>query len=355
METNKSISKPVFIFSLFLLISFINLDGQVFNVKIKVGVIMKSGDIKSIARQDFLILDADIISDFIKSSESDFGIDFIEVEKTIKEKLDYENKIKMYEDKITSLNDQINSLNEQLIILTKKKDEYDGPELQSQYLLLKKHLKSSIDIGKRWNLSKDFQNYYQSMGNNVLNYNDFMWLLFRVQRNYVFVLEENRNEIFNKVWKNQYEEFKKIAEFFIEREKSIENSIEIIKSEISDIKSKLSENNDKKVSFESKLNLEVLNQIDIIKSKEIDEYRNRFIKSIRVPFKTNLLGEASISLPMGKYYIVGIGQVNENEVIWNSPISIEKDAQYYELSNDNALSINNASIMETIKKLFSRK
>ena len=352
METNKSFSKSVFIFSLFLLISFINLDGQVFNVKIKVGVIMKSGDIKNIARQDFVILDADIISDFIKSSESYFGINRAEIEKTIKEKFDYENKIKMYEDKIISLNDQINSLNKELNILTKKMDEYDGPELQSQYLLLKKHLKSSIDIGKRWNLSKDFQKYYQSMVNDFLNYGDFMWLLIRVQRNYVFVLEENQNEKFNKVWKIQYEEFNKIAEFFIEREKSIENSIEKIKKEISDINLKLSGNNDEKVIFERKLGIEVLNQIDIIKQKEISKYRNRFIKSIKDSFKTNLLGEASISLPKGKYYIVGFGQINENEVIWNTPISIEKDAQYYELSNDNALSINNASMMETIKKLF---
>jgi len=88
------------LFILVLIATLVNCNGpKPLNVKIKVGVVMKSGDVKNVARQDLIISKADIIDLWEASKKNNRWIPDL-IRKDTQDELGYDAKINSFRESI---------------------------------------------------------------------------------------------------------------------------------------------------------------------------------------------------------------------------------------------------------------
>jgi hypothetical protein len=313
MKKQFSIILIVLLFSLFSFSSNAEL-----NVKIKAGVVMKSGDVKNIARQDIYILKADVMAIWEKNTPNIINRRIIETD--VKKAADYDNKIAAYQSQI----DKYQSLSYER---TAKKEKL----LEDIRTQLKQNLKESRDLGNKWGVNDMFDK--------LLNYylGDFDYLkscMEEADKKYLDLLNRQITEEFNTTFRAQYEKFKKINEVMEKLEK--ENKTENQSSKINEI---IKERDSFKKDIEEKISKKEIDARNIFLYQR-DERDKAFIgmlkQNIILVAKTNLNGEATIKVAKGQYYIFFVATIADNTIMWNSRTDIFSDNQYIELSNDNA-------------------
>ena len=291
------------------------------NVKIKAGVVMKSGDVKNIARQDVFILKADVMA--IWEEKTPNIIDRIDrriIESDAKRSADYDTKIALYQSKI----DNYRSLSSEK---TMKKEKL-AEDIRTQ---LKQNLKDSIELGKKWGVQEIF--------NTLLNYymGDYDYLkscMEEADKKYLDLLTRKITEEFNITFRAQYEKFKKINELIEILGK--ENKSEDQSARINEI---IKERDLFKKDIEEKIAKKEIEERNVIISQR-DERDKAFMDMLKqnvvLVAKTNLNGEATIKVAKGQYYLFLVATIAENTIMWNYRTDISSDNQYIELSNDNA-------------------
>lgn len=329
-----------------LLIIFVSCAPKKDNVRIKAGIIMKSGDIKNVARHDFLVTKADLIA-ILMTSKKEHIKDMKSIEKEIKAEMEYDNKI--------------NNLQNEL---TKHQDEFDkqGKALSDMYIVngkiakeildkLKDHIRRSIDIhGKYPTTEKRFfdiklESLKYGM-DNVRSYDEFRDSLKKVILDPIEWFYKERLEkiyrglSYENFMNNQIKELKEIGNSIDKLEpdvSAIDTKILELRNEINKLKNEI---NKLKNELKSKINA----RFSLYENKAVNDFQAKLKKASTETFKTNLNGEASLTIEKGQYYIFGIAQVVQSTVIWNLPVNIEDKEHYFELSNDNAFAIDDVTL-----------
>lgn len=339
--------KKYFLFVLISLLTiFVSCAPKKDSVRIKAGVIMKSGDIKNVARHDFLVTKADLIA-ILRTSKKEYIKDMKSIEKEIEAEMEYDNKT----------NNLQNELN-------KHQDGFDkqGKALSDMYIVsdkiakeildkLKDHVRRSIDIhGKYPTTEKRFFDIkLESLKfgtDNVRSYDEFRDSLEKV---IIDPIEWFYKERLEKIYRGlSYENFMNNQ---IKELKEIRNSIDKLEPDVSAINTKIlelrneinklkNEMNNLRNELKSKINA----RFNLYENKAVNDFQARLKRVTTATFQTNLNGEASLTIEKGQYYIFGIAKVGQSTLIWNLSVNIEDKEHYFELSNDNAFAIDDVTL-----------
>jgi len=82
---------------------------KTYNVKIRVGVVLRSGDVKNVARRDLIISKADIIDLWETSKKNDRWTPAL-ITKDAKDELGYDAQLKLFQESIDEISPPINQL-----------------------------------------------------------------------------------------------------------------------------------------------------------------------------------------------------------------------------------------------------
>ena len=347
---------------------------QIINVKIRAGVVMKSGDIKNIARQDLLILKADLISIWVKKYQ---------VEKDIKANSKYEQKMAFYQNNINKINKDIvdksaeinNILSDKSVEINKFISDIsaelshiiaDNSAAKSQIIKsvtsrLKQNLEISFELGKRWGVQEAFErlkSYY------VGDYNYLLSCIKDVEKKYLELLKRNFTDEYVKTFNNQYEDFKVIIKLLdeintadkdeLERKNKIAKERDIFTKELNKYIGER-DSSIEKIDKERDVFIKEMNNNIKTKKEEVElEFQNKLKENYVLAAKTNLNGETSFTVTKGDYFIFFIAEIAENKIIWNYHVALSNDNQYIELSNDNAYSIGNKELVHELSVAIYR-
>ncbi|MCX6561801.1 MAG: hypothetical protein NTZ26_14965 [Candidatus Aminicenantes bacterium] len=316
-------------------------------INLKVGVVMKSGDVKNVARQDFVVSKIDILTILPKTEASgNASYNFLQhqdIENNVKNQIDYDNKNRTLQSQIISLNNQINSLNERLSVLQNEKQA----EIETLLPALKQNMKLACD------LSLQYGGGFTRFDEGNRSYAEIRSAIIEQEALYKKITSQDWQPGLKKEWAGLHTGFLGVLDSFrridaplnslrVEIEKkrasinSIKSEIEALKSDLAKRVSEISDK-DKKQSAQEAASLEEKRIANLENS--FTEFQKKFSESIITTFKTNLNGDAEIILPKGKYFVVGIAQIGLNEIFWNYSILIDKGPQKFELSNDNSTDI----------------
>jgi len=330
--------KKYFVFILIcLLINCISYAAKESNVKIKAGIILKSGDIKIVARQDFLVTKADLIA-ILRTSKKNHIKDMKSIEEEIKAEMDYSNKINSLQNELDKYQDE---LNRQKVL----SDMYgvDGKIRKEILDKLEKCIDRSIDYHSKEPMEKNFLfiklNSLKYGMDNARSYDEFRnkvkeEIIGPIEWFYKQQLEKKISLTFD--YEDQIKELKEIRDLIDKHEPDVSainakilklrNEIKKLKDEINMLKNELKSKIDERLIF--------------YENKATNDFQVELKKASSKTFQTNLNGEASLIIERGQYYIFGMAEIGQNKIIWNFPVNIKEKEHYFELSNDNAFAIN---------------
>jgi hypothetical protein len=299
------------------------------NVKIKVGVVMKSGDVKIVARQDLITTKADII-DLWETSKKNNKWNPDLIRKDTQEELGYDAKINSFRESINEKSIPINQLR---------------ANLQRQREILAQRLYEHIE-----------KSYQEAPGSLNVSFsyltNHSVGLdeagLRAVDNKYKQLIDDNANpwaEV-KQFLETRYAEFKEIKgsyRRYVNALAAVNTSKE--QHELNDLlkeREKFSEYFSKKVAEKDKSYFEKARSEFLLKFKEV-------LVSV---FKTDLNGEANVRIPKGKYFIFCSSEIGLNHITWDYATTIAKEGQYIELANDNASSFEDGKTAQLLKLLY---
>jgi hypothetical protein len=304
---------------------------NIYNVKIKAGIVMKSGDIKNIARQNIYILKLNIIP--LIEANKETNID--NIKRQIKSEANYENKMVSYDDEKKKLESSI------LTTYSQNKPFYENLSKQ-----LNEHFLKSFQMGGAWGVQEYFRRFNT---NSISNYDEIKTIMDDAAQKYIEILNIDRGVNYKEAWTKQYDEFKKLKAQYNQKE----NEINVYRNLINKV-------DKEKQTFIEEIELKATkyNGDSIEKNKKefqakIENFQKIFIENTVLTEKTNLNGEANIKINGGTYYLFLFAELADNKILWNYPLNIEKDNQYIEISNDNAIAIN-GGLTETIKAYMTK-
>jgi hypothetical protein len=294
------------------------------NLKIRAGLVMKSGDIKKVARQELIILKDDLV-ELWDNSKSDKWKQKDVVDRDIKENLEFENRMTKLKGAIADSK-----------IIIQRESARVQKEIED-HIAKSGGLLQYSDEDNKFFVSLLIQYEMQKLKDNELgeiNYNNIKEVIKLVESHYYRrIVTEGMVGYYEKILRERYEIFKEIEK----KANEVERNINI---------------NNEKIRYNN-------NQIEVTK-KEIENkanglhelskryFKNLLEKSVILTTKTNLDGEIDIVLNKGNYHIFGLAQLAENYIVWNLPIIIKNNNEYIELSNDNAYSLNNMALYQEL-------
>lgn len=224
------------------------------NITVKVGVVMNSGDIKNVARQEFLITNTDVVSFWKESKKM--------IEKEIGAELDYENKMNNFEKEKNKYES-----------IVAQKTARNNPQLSKMVDDLK------VNINKRRKLIGTLRISFSDieiLEMEKINYDEIKEIINKNDQIYKNKIKSFRSiESFHRDLIKQYEEFKKIKISISNLGEEERNNIYKITQGISELKKEL----DLKV-----------------RKKTIEQFQLKLKENLVQAFKTNLNGEASFTL-----------------------------------------------------------
>jgi hypothetical protein len=279
------------------------------NVRIMVGVVMKSGDVKNVARRNFLASKVDIVSLWeMSKKKSKWDRNLIEQE--TKDELGYEEKLQAFQGAIGEKQAHIKQLwaNHQ-------------DQLRSIVRKCSKHMEETYEKGMNYGVGY----YFDVFRIPSEPYEEFMR---DADKRYSEVMKYPITQYAKKFLAERYSEFKEIRNQFENAAIQIrtqQNEIEKIGQE----RATFIKNYAQTVSDKEKI------YFDKAKAYFITEYQENYITT----FKTDLSGGAEVKLPKGKCFLFGGAEIGLNYIVWNYEANIAEEGQYIELSNDNASSL----------------
>jgi len=300
-----------------LLILSVSCSKKESSITIKAGVVMKSGDVKDVARQEFLITKTDLIEAWKGIKEEVVG-DMDLVREDIIAENDYTAQINSLENEIANLRKAIKELptlnSEQF---KKAKTEYI--KILNEY--------EEIDPEN----STDDYSYPRHMEKVIENLEDMEDSKISVDR----VLERFTGRYWP-IPDEQKEKYKKIQE---KLKNNVSDLIDAIYWAMHESEAKLAKKTQEQEALSKEINKKVDEKYELQMKNAQDEFNNQLKDKIISSFKTNLEGQSAFTLRKGQYYIFGLAKIADNNIIWSLPFDVEKSEQDVELSNDNAHSI----------------
>jgi hypothetical protein len=311
-------------------------------IRIKAGIVMKSGDIKSVARQDFIITGNDpvLLWESAKSNNlKEIGL----IEAELKSELNYDDKVRGIQNKISEINMQNSEINRRLKSNIALMMDQLVPLLETQ-----KHFLMDNSVARF--LTFIYLEPCKGISNNDSSLDDNERMIEKILEE--LTSEYNDPKPFvgiaaptdierDKVMVFQKDELKKIESIraMLEKHKveaqKISGKGNVLLKEISVLKKELSD------AIEAKCKIYYENATK--------EYQLELRKTIKKIIKTNLGGEAEFTMKKGNYFIFGLAEVGTNKIVWNHPISIVSEDIYLELSNDNAYAIGDDALFAELK------
>ena len=280
---------------------------------------MRTGDIKAVARQNFIITKADVVA-LWETSKKENSWDQNTIEKDIKVHLDYENKLKSLEGESTKYRSEL-----------AQKTQPRSPLVSKLSEKLKSHLLENHSLAV-WELDKNEGFYIDTANSIVVGKTPYEKLRESVYECVRF--HESGIEIFKDI------EFEKATwETQLEKTKELESILNEIEKHIGQERGNIKRLNKEIEALNKEVRSGVEETVLFIKNKAKIYFQSNLKKEIVASFKTNLSGEALVPIRKGNYFVFGIVELAENKIIWNLPIIINKKDQYLELSNDNMSSI----------------
>ena len=296
---------------------------------IKAGIVLQSGDVKDVARQEFLITKSDVMGLF-KDSLDEHIMSSELTKKEAKDAIGYESKLNSLQNEIS---------------------KYKG-------ILAQKSTASRVVLDKvcddlRANLNKSAQQslsetdtFFKEQANEVrkgeTTLDELNAIIEKCDDRYESKLKIWPTGNTHKTWLSLQNEFKEAIKPISE----IENQSKIEQNNIYKTNQKIKEL-DKEL--ETKITEKVIQQ----RANAIESFQKKVLEAYVSAFKTNLSGEATLSLPKGKYFFFGLATIGINEIIWSLPITLEESEKYFELSNDNAYSISDEGLFQELLKAFA--
>lgn len=299
-------------------------------VKIKAGVIMKSGDIKIVARQEFMITKADLIS-LWEISKIEHLKDLELIEEKIKAEMDYDKKLNILESDIIEYQKSIS-----------KETRSNNSHIHKIVDELIIHLRSSVSIeGKDYY----YKEIYDNLKKDKKDLESVKWAVELLEHIYGTIIktQSDRGSKYINAYKHQLEELKEINKL-----------IDDLETKISKPHAKIIEITGEMNKLKKELELRTNKQFEFLKNRAINDFQKKLKENVVRAFQTNLNGESSLTIKKGQYFLFGIAQVAQSKIIWNLPIAIEESEHYIELSNDNAISIDDEALVAEILEAFKR-
>jgi len=314
------------LFILVLIATLVNCNGpKPLNVKIKVGVVMKSGDVKNVARQDLIISKADIIDLWETSKKNNrWAPDLIR--KDTQDELGYDAKINSFRESINEKNTLISQLR---------------GDFQRQREILAQRLYEHLEKTFHESLPYMLGSYFVLFTNHLVGLDEEG--LRAVEKTYNELIRDNVNPGTKQFLETRYAEFKEIKN-------SIANAAAVVETrktqhELDDLlneREKFIEYFNNKVAEKSK------SYFEKAKSEFFLKFREVFVSVS----KTDLNGEANIRIPKGKYFIFCSSEIGLNHITWDYVTNVAKEGQYIELANDNAFSFKEEDTTQLLKVLY---
>jgi hypothetical protein len=272
-------------------------------VRIKAGVIFKSGDVKPVARCNFIISKEDLVGLWVSSKKNQL-LDQAIIEKDISVEIGYDAKMKTIQESIDNINRLISSLPRQL----------------------KEHVDKTYQQGQAYPVSW----YFDEFRFEPVDLNEYTN---RLEKQYVQIINFDLDAAAEKFFALRYEEFKKLKGTIGTKGK--------LNLDLGTLKKQQKELNElvtTKTLEKTEENLKKAEADFTLKLK--DAYVSSFL--------TDLSGETTVTLPKGKYFIFGMAEIGANIITWNYTASISSDGQYIELSNDNAFSFKKEEVSQLL-------
>ena len=314
------------LFILVLIATLVNCNGpKPLNVKIKVGVVMKSGDVKNVARQDLIISKADIIDLWEASKKNNRWIPDL-IRKDTQDELGYDAKINSFRESINEKNTLISQLR---------------GDFQRQREILAQRLYEHLEKTFHESLPYMLGSYFVLFTNHLVGLDEEG--LRAVEKTYNELIRDNVNPGTKQFLETRYAEFKEIKN-------SIANAAAVVETrktqhELDDLlneREKFIEYFNNKVAEKSK------SYFEKAKSEFFLKFREVFVSVS----KTDLNGEANIRIPKGKYFIFCSSEIGLNHITWDYVTNVAKEGQYIELANDNAFSFKEEDTTQLLKVLY---
>lgn len=279
------------------------------NVRIKAGVVLKSGDVKNVARQDLIISKADIL-DLWEASKKDSG---------------YNAKLSSFPESIDEKNRLINQLRVDI--------QNQRTDIASRFY---EHLEKTFQESKLYMLASDFA--YLTDHRIGADEQGFR----TADITYSELIEASTDPGAKKFLATKYAEFKEIKNSFF----SVPAAAELSKAQ-NELDDLLIEQR-AFIDFNEKVDEKDKSYIEKVKSDFLLKFKEVFVSVL----KTDLSGEANIKIPKGKYFIFCSSEIGLNYITWNYPTTIAKEGQYIELANDNAFSFEEGKTAQILRVLY---
>lgn len=290
-------------------------------VKIKAGVVMKSGDVKVLARQEFLIVKSDVVSLWETSKKENIkGLEVIKEE--IKMEVGYENKINTLQKELK---------NHQKLL--SEQPAPNSPEVKKIADDLKVHL---IESHSKRDAKES--TFYIRRADGIEKGKTSLKLLKVI----IADCEESYGRVI-KIWKER----ERIKSKWLERLERLKEIKKLVSN--LDDKTKIERDNLFRINknmddLKKELKTKSTERYKLLWSKAASYFQQKLKLELAYSFMTNLNGEASLTIKKGQYYVFAIAHVGQSNLIWNHSINIEEKSHYIELSNDNAYAIDNETI-----------
>jgi len=333
--------KKYFLYLSILFVSFCGTGES--NLKIKAGIVMKSGDIKAVVRQDFFISKIDLVK-LWERSKMDNWRDIKSIENTVKIEMGYDAKIMELENVKVKNQTAINNL-------TNPKN----PEIEK----IRDELLLAIVTGRieslllNPDLEEIFESQYRRAAGKT-SYDEIKTAAYLLTLTYKEIIKncppippkeqlpaDDRARI-RAMQKESWE--KRLADL----QDKVNGQINNVEIKLKTNRDMIAKNDAEIIKLKNELERRSSQLFESYKKKTIDEYRSKINGNIVILSKTNLSGEASVKINRGKYYLFCIAELASNNILWNLSIEIKEREQYIELSNDNAYSIGNINLIKEL-------
>lgn len=338
--------KKYFVYLLILLISYCG-DGKS-NLKIKVGIVMKSGDIKVVARQDFFVSKIDLVNLWEKSKIQNWR-DIKSIEDTVKIEMGYETKIKELENVKAKYQTAINSLTHpKNPEIEKIRGELSVALYTGEYtsMLVNPDLKEIfIKLKNEYRLEAGATSYEE-----IKTCAKILTLVYKEiikKCPPVPPKEQLPADNMARIRATQKESWEEVS---ADLQDKVNGQISNMELKLKTNRDIISKNDAEIINLKNELERRSSILFESYKKKTIAEYRNKISGNIVIVNKTNLNGEASVKINRGNYYLFCVAELASNNILWNLPLEIRKREQYIELSNDNAYSIGNIDLAKELSE-----
>ena len=306
------------------------------DVKIKVGVVMESGDIKVVARQNVVISKVDLMTVWNEAKKQNWkGVDLIE--RQIRLEMNYEEKKASLEREETSYQRTIDKLiNHNNPAIDRLKFDL-AVQVQTAIIsgnLIDKRISEIFEaLDNRFHVTAEKTSYRE-----IIQFTDlFLWTLKELIKASPPVPPEDEIPIDNltaRAFATQRDTWKEsLAEV-----NKIKSKLDGIASNLTPLKENVSRMNEEIKKLKEELDYKINLQFEASKSKALKEFQDQAAGTIVLKQKTNLNGEALIKIPKGTYHLFCIAELANKYIIWSLPIKVDRREQYFELSNDTAIS-----------------